>query len=88
MTLEQLRRELVIQPHHWQAARWLQDHLVIGTDPRMKPQALLSPPAFDLLRRACVSRENLPNDDRVVGTLREGLNVIHRMMLQERLISA
>lgn len=87
MTLEQLRRELVIQPHHWQAARWLQDHVVIGTHPAMKPQALLSAPAFDLLLRACVSRENLSDDHRIIGALRESLNVIHRMMRQEKLIN-
>ena len=93
MTLDQLRREQTIQAHHWQAAKWFVDQILCGSaavaqirhDCRQLEvsSACYGLDSFALLTRAAVARETLQHSEKIIGVLRETLNVVDRVKRRE-----
>lgn len=94
MNLVALHREKAIQAHHWEAAKWLQAECELHS-PRSPTMMVIAhecrvlevfQPArrpvdpFALIIQACVKHEPFSSDFRVVGVLREALNIVHRVM--------
>lgn len=90
MTIDELRKTEAIQAHHWKAATWFAEQVLMGTAnvklisvQCREFEASLSNcgiDSFDMLTRVCVSREKIPSSEKFIGVLREALNVIHRTM--------
>lgn len=98
MNLAALHREKAIQPHHWQAAKWLQAECELHSprSPAMMEvarrcrdlEAIQGGPGIDpfsLMLKACVKQEPFTSNERVVGILREALNIVHRVVEQRGL---
>jgi hypothetical protein len=97
MTIDQLRRTELIQAHHWQAAKWFTEQVLMGSANvkliavRCREfEATLSNcgiDSFELLHRAVVARETVSDSEKVIGVLREVLNIAYRVMNRERLLN-
>ncbi|MEP6826985.1 MAG: hypothetical protein ABJA10_02800 [Aestuariivirga sp.] len=96
-TLDQLRKERIIQSHHWQAAQWFAElprycpaRQFIAEECRSiealrnKFARRMNVDPLKLLQKACVSHETIPDNEHVVGVLRESLNAVARAMRLER----
>ena len=99
-TLEQLRREHILQAHHWQAARWfselpsscaarkfIYDELCIIAANGNRATVKLNIDPGKLLESACVLRETIQPNEHVIGVLRESLNAVSRAMRLERMLN-
>ena len=90
MNLDHLRRTKLIQEHHWHAATWFTEQVLMGTA-NVKLIAVrcrefeatmsnLGIDSFDLLHRAAIARETVSESEKVIGVLREILNIVHHAM--------
>lgn len=88
MTIDELRKTEAIQAHHFQAAKWFTEQVLFAS-PKVKLIGLrcreyeattrnFGIDSFNLLHRAAVARETISNDIKVIGVLREILNIVHR----------
>lgn len=96
ITLDQLRREEIIQAHHWKVAKWFAElpedspalksiaadgHLIDSSLNKHARRQEIDP--YKLLFTSCVARETILTNETVIGVLRESLNAVFREMCRQ-----